>query len=95
MNPEDIIDLVDRHALTPTYSYLSQEDQQHLIQKIHSEEKYSVVMVDEIKKELARRNEITSSSIRCMNHGMLHSFSTMISTEKSRGVPFSGISDDF
>ena len=95
MNPEDIIDLVDRHALTPTYSYLSQEDQQHLIQKIHSEEKYSVVMVDEIKKELARRNEITSSSIRCINHGMLHSFNTMISTEKSRGVPFSGISDDF
>jgi len=95
INPEDLVDIVDRHALAPTYSYLSPEDQQHLIQKIHSEEKYSVTMVDEIKKELVLLKDISLASIRCHNHGMLHSFSTMISTEKSPGVPFSGYSDDY
>ena len=86
---------MDRGALTPTYSSLSKDDQQYFIQKIHSEEKYSVVMVDEINKELVSQSNISNSSIRSMNHAMLHSSSTLIRTEKSRGVPFSGISDDF
>jgi len=38
---------------------------------------------DEIKGELARNR-------RCSNFGMLHSYSTVIGTEKSRWVPFSG-----
>ena len=95
INPEDMVELVDRHALAPTYSYLSGEDQKHLIKQIHDREKYSVVMVDEIKRELASREDIPGSSIRCYNHGMLHGFSTMISTENSPWVPYSGYSDDY
>jgi GTP cyclohydrolase I len=58
------------------------------------EEKSSVVMSDEIKEELAYHKEINSYSLRCANFGMLHSYSTIIGTEKSRWVPFSGYEDE-
>ena len=45
--PEDILDLVDRHALSPIYSFLTKEDQEFVISKIHTEKKTSVVMLDE------------------------------------------------
>jgi len=87
--PEDLIELVDKHALSPIYSFLSEEDQAFIIQKVHSEEKYSVMVLDEIKEELARNPLIGWYSVRCSNYGMLHSYSTIISTEKSMWVPFS------
>lgn len=92
--PEDILDMVDRNALAPAYSFLTAEDQKYVIQKIHSEKRTSVVMVDEIKKELAADKSLSSYSVRCNNFGMLHSYSTMIGTEKSWWVPFSGESDE-
>ena len=52
-----------------------------------------MVMVDEIKKELAADKTLASYSVRCRNFGMLHSYSTMIGTEKSWWVPFSGEDD--
>ena len=88
--PEDLINLVDRHALSPIYSFLSEEDQSFIIQKVHSEEKTSVAVTDEIKNELAHNQNINWYSVRCSNYGMLHSYSTIISTEKSMWVPFSG-----
>jgi GTP cyclohydrolase I len=88
--PEDIVDIVDKHALSPVYSFLTAEDQSFIIQKVHSEQKTSVVMTDEIKSELARNPAIDWYSVRCSNFGMLHSYSTVIGTEKSRWVPFSG-----
>jgi GTP cyclohydrolase I len=87
--PEDLIELVDKHALSPIYSFLSEEDQAFIIQKVHSEEKYSVMVLDGIKEELARNPLIGWYSVRCSNYGMLHSYSTIISTEKSMWVPFS------
>jgi len=48
---EDIVELVEEHALVPIYSYHSEEDQTYLIKKIHSVEKTSVEMVDEIKND--------------------------------------------
>jgi GTP cyclohydrolase I len=92
--PEDLVEIVDKHALAPVYSFLTEEDQIFLIQKIHMEEKSSVVMSDEIKEELAHHKEINSYSLRCANFGMLHSYSTIIGTEKSRWVPFSGYEDE-
>ena len=91
--PEDLVAIVDRHALAPGYSFLTTEDQKAVIEKIHSEKKSSVVMVDEIKKELAADRELASYSVRCRNYGMLHTYSTMIGTEKSWWVPFSGEDD--
>jgi len=91
---EDLVDLVDRHALAPLYSFLTQEDQRHLIEQIHSKRKNAVVMVDEIKSALAADRSLEFYSVRCMNFGMLHSYSTVIGTEKSWWVPFSGIEDD-
>jgi hypothetical protein len=32
--------------------------------------------------------------VRVMNFGMLHSYSTVIGTEKNLWVPFSGVDDD-
>ena len=91
--PEDIVDLVDRHVLASVYSFLGEEDQRFIIEKVHSEEKTSVVVVDEVKKELARNRNIEWYAIDCSNYGMLHSYSTVIRTEKSAWVPFSGFDE--
>ena len=91
--PEDLIELVDRHALAPVYSYLTAEDQEHVMKRIFEQRKTSVVMVDEIKTELARNPSISWYFLNCSNFGMLHVYNTAISTEKSYWVPFSGIED--
>ena len=88
--PEDLVEIVDRHALSPVYSFLTEEDQIFVIQKVHSEKRSSVVMTDRVKEELARSEGIDWYSVRCSNFGMLHSYSTVIGTEKSMWVPFSG-----
>jgi GTP cyclohydrolase I len=87
--PEDIIDIVDKHALVPVYSFLTKEDQVYVINKIHSEEKDSVIMIDEIKNELAHNHDISWYAVRVSNYGMLHSYSTVIGTEKSYWIPYS------
>ena len=85
--PEEIVDVVDKHALSPIYSFLTDEDQSYLIQKIHSQQKSSVVMVDEIKEELSRDPELVWYSVRCSNYGMLHTYSTVIRTERNLWFP--------
>ncbi|MGA2915773.1 MAG: GTP cyclohydrolase, FolE2/MptA family [Sedimentisphaerales bacterium] len=92
--PESIIDLVDKHALVPVYSFLTEKDQDFVIDKIHSQSKTSVVVIDEIKDELARDSNINWYAVRSSNFGMLHSYQTVIGTEKSMWVPFSGYSED-
>ncbi|MDD5678533.1 MAG: GTP cyclohydrolase, FolE2/MptA family [Kiritimatiellae bacterium] len=92
--PEDIIDLVDKHALAPIYSFLTAEDQTYLIQKAHTENKPSVVVVDKIKDELAYNKNIEWYAVTSANYGMLHSYSTVIGTEKNLWVPFSGYDID-
>lgn len=92
--PEDLVEIVDRHALAPLYSYLTEEDQGVIIARVHSEEKSSVLLVDEIKSELARRAEIDWFAIRSANFGMLHSYSTMLGLEKSPWMPFSDYGAD-
>jgi len=91
--PEDLVALIDRNALAPIYSFLDEGDQLAMIQKIHSEEKTSVAMTDDIKTELARNPDIEWYAVRCANFGMLHTYSTVISTERSSWVPFSGPED--
>jgi GTP cyclohydrolase I len=92
--PEDLVDIVDRHALAPVYSYLSEADQHAIIEKIHGERKTSVVTVDEVKNELAANPEVMWYSVRSQNYGMLHNYSTVIGTEKSMWIPSSIDSDD-
>ncbi len=87
--PEDLIDIVDSHSLTPVYSFLTEEDQAYVIQKVHSERKTSVVMVDEIKEDLAAISRIEGYTVTCKNSGMLHSYSTLIGTSKSMWIPLS------
>lgn len=87
--PEELIAVVDRHALSPVYSFLTEEDQKFLINKLHSEKKTSVVMLDEIKEELSLNKDITWYRLQCSNYGILHSYHTIISTEKSMWVPYS------
>lgn len=88
--PEDLVEVVDRHALMPIYSFLTREDQTFVIQKVHSEEKSSVVVADEIKEDLAQNHDIDWYSVRSFNYGMLHSYSTVIGTEKRMWVPSIG-----
>jgi GTP cyclohydrolase I len=85
---------VDRHALMPIYSFLTEEDQVYVIQKVHTEEKSSVVVADEIKNDLSKNPDVDWYSVRSSNYGMLHSYSTIISTEKSMWVPSSGFGDE-
>ncbi len=91
--PEDLVSLVDRHALSPVYSFLTEEDQKVLIDRIHGEKRTSVMIVDAVKSELAANRNISWYAVRCANYGMLHSYSTIIQTEKSAWVPFSGYDD--
>ena len=85
--PEDLIEIVDKHSLVPIYSFLTDEDEAFVIQKIHSEHVSSVAMVNKIKDELTKNQALEWLSVRCANHGMLHSYSTVIGTEKSMWVP--------
>ena len=92
--PEDIVDIVDRHTLMPVYSFLTEEDQKFVIAKIHSDNKSSVMVLDEIKSDLAHNSSVDWYSVNCNNYGMLHTYSTAIGTEKSSWVPFSGVEDE-
>ncbi len=92
--PEDLVEIVDKHALAPVYSFLSEKDQEWIINKVHTDKKSSVEMTDEIKDALARNKDIDWYSVRVSNFGMLHSYSTVISTEKSSWVPFSSYDDE-
>ncbi|MBN1153620.1 GTP cyclohydrolase I FolE2 [candidate division KSB1 bacterium] len=92
--PEDLVDIVDKCSLSPIYSFLSEDDQLHIIQKVHTENQSSVMMTDEIKHALAKIKHIDWYLVNCSNYGMLHSYSTIIGTEKSRWVPFSYSHDD-
>ena len=80
--PETLIEMVDAYALSPIYSFLTPEDQMAIIQKVHSEEKTSVAVVDDITNKLAGDPNISWYSIRSSNYGMLHSYYTLISTEQ-------------
>ena len=91
---EDLAELVESHALAPVYTYLGEADQEHLIAKVHARERTSVAMVDGIRADLARRRDIDWFAVRCRNFGMLHSYTTMIGTEKSLWIPYSGGGDD-
>jgi GTP cyclohydrolase IB len=86
--PEDLVEIVDKHSLAPIFSFLTQEDQAFIIEKIHSERKSSTVVIDEIGKELSHNRDIDWFSVRGLNYGMLHSYSTIIGTEKTFWVPF-------
>ena len=79
--PETLIEMVDANALSPIYSFLTQEDRMDIIQRVHSEEKTSVMVVDDIKNKLANDPNINWYSIGSSNYGMLHSYYTLISTE--------------
>ena len=82
--------MADHHALAPVFSFLTEEDQIYLIQKAHTDYKPSVVVIDEVKSELAHDGRIAWYSVTSTNYGMLHSYNTVIGTEKSMWVPFSG-----
>ena len=88
--PEDLVAITDKHAQAPVYSFMTPEDQIDIIRKIHSGKKSSVVMVDEIKGDLMRNRDIGYYSVTCANYGMLHSYSTIIRTEKSMWMPVTG-----
>ncbi len=92
--PEDIVDIVDRHAIAPVYSFLTKEDQNFIINKLHTEKKTSVILTDEIKDEFAHNSEVEWYKVSCTNYGMMHSYLTLISTEKSMWIPFSGIEEE-
>lgn len=92
--PEDIVNMVDKHAIAPVYSFLTKEDQSFIINKLHTEKKTSVILTDEIKDELVHNGEVEWYKVSCANYGMLHSYLSLISTEKSMWIPFSGIEDE-
>jgi len=87
--PEDVIEIVEKHALSPVYSFLTKADQEFIIAKVHSVEKTSVDMIDGIKTEFAANRNVNWYSVASTNDGILHSYTTFINTEKSNWIPFS------
>lgn len=85
--PEDVIELADKHSLSPIYSFLTKEDQLFIIEKLQSRYHSSIDTTDAIRQQLAQDAEIKWFSINCLNKGILHSYSTMINTEKTHWVP--------
>ncbi len=85
--PEDLVDVVDAKALAPIYSYLAEKDEASIIRKVHSERRTSVQVTDDIEKALVERKDIAWFSIRCANFGMLHSYTTLLGSEKSLWGP--------
>lgn len=92
--PEELIEAADNSALVPVYSYLTQEDQIYMIKKVHSEYRTSVDVVGTVKEYLAKRKDIEWYSVKAFNYGMLHNYSTMITTEKSLWIPFSSYEEE-
>jgi len=86
--PEELVSLVDRHALIPIHSYLSLEDKAHLIETTHTKCKSSVVMIEEIQEELDKKNYINWYKIKCNNYGLLNLHNTGIGAEKDLGILF-------
>ncbi|MFH2055952.1 MAG: GTP cyclohydrolase, FolE2/MptA family [bacterium] len=87
--PEDLVEVVDRHALCPLYPFLIEADQLEILARVHSTRRSSVVMVDAIKEELARNSSLDWYSVRCENYSMLNRYSTLLTTEKSVWIPCS------
>jgi GTP cyclohydrolase FolE2 len=92
--PEDIAEIVDHNALQPVYSFLTQNDQVHVVKKIHSEYKPSLTTLNAIKEVLARNKNITHYDVTCLNYGMLHSYSTLTTIERSAWVPLSSYDEE-
>ncbi|MGI5940359.1 MAG: GTP cyclohydrolase, FolE2/MptA family [Thermoleophilia bacterium] len=92
--PEDLVDLVEHHALVPLYSYLTAEDQAYLIRQAYTGHRSSVVVVDNVRDELARHRGIAWYSVVSVDRGMFHSYATMVATEKSMWIPFEGYEAD-
>ena len=95
--PEDLVDMVDRHALSPVYSLLAPEDKSWMIEKVHSQQKSCILMADEVKADLAHTDGIDWYAVHCANFSMLQSYNTAVGTQKSMWVPsncydFAGIS---
>ncbi len=78
--PENLIDIVNKYTLAPVYSFLTEDDQDYLIEKIHSEQKHSVLVVDAIKEELARNRDLDWFSVKSANHSILYPYKTLIDT---------------
>jgi GTP cyclohydrolase I len=82
--PEDLAELVERHALAPKYSYMTAEDQDFIRQRAHARRISSVMMTAAIQRELEAMDEIRWFSIRCRNRGMLHAYRTFVGTQRER-----------
>ncbi len=95
VSPEELVELVDRHALAPMYSFLTTADQRYLIHRIHTERKTSTAMVGEIKTELTNDPRVSWYSVRCVNFGMLHSYGTVVGLEKGSWVPDTVLEDEY
>ena len=86
---EDLVNVVEKHALMPIYSFLTDKDQEYVIENINSRRKTSIVMLDEIKMDLARYGDkIDWFTVLCSNHGIIHNYFTFIGTETNWWSPF-------
>jgi GTP cyclohydrolase I len=92
--PEDLVEIVDGHALTPMYSFLTREDREAVIRRIHKEKRTSDALIESVEASLARRPELEKVAVTCANFGMLHPYSTLIGTEKSRWIPNSTFEEE-
>jgi GTP cyclohydrolase I len=86
--PEDLVDLADRHALSPVYTFLTGEDLAFLAARFRNSRKSIEETIEGINHELALNHDIGWHSIRCSNKGLLYSYETEMSADKKMLSPF-------
>ncbi len=85
--PEDLVEMVDRHALSPVLSHLTPGDERFVIHKVHSETVSSVELTEGVKEELERDPSVAWYAVRCRNFSLLRSYSTVVGAEKRMKIP--------
>lgn len=82
--PEDLVDLADRHALSPVYSFLTRRDREYLAQSFQARQKGIEEVVNGINGELCASKDIGWHSIRSGGGGLPYSYET--ETGADRGM---------
>jgi GTP cyclohydrolase IB len=82
--PEDLVDLADRHALSPVYSFLTREDQEHLARLFKTRRKGIEETLSGINAELSVNRDIGWHSIRYDGGNLPFSYET--ETGADRGM---------
>ena len=86
--PEDLVDMADRHALSPVYSFLTRADQDYLTRLFKTSHKSVEETLCGIHEDLCGNHDIAWHSIRCANRETLLTYETEMSADRKMLSPY-------